>query len=103
MPTSDILHVKKRKDKPKENVEKTENLGNGLFLFFGGGGLETKIIWCGGISLCIPIPQNILLPTYKLLQYYFEISQWKLTNIILFNKIQRTVEYSYSNQYIVFV
>lgn len=44
MPTSDIFYVKKRKDNPKENLEKTENLGNGLFLVFWGGGLETKII-----------------------------------------------------------
>ena len=37
MLTSDILYVKKRKDNPKENIEKTENLGNGLFWVFWGG------------------------------------------------------------------
>lgn len=44
MPTSDIFYVKKRKDNPKENLEKKpENLGF-VWGFLGRGVWKLKII-----------------------------------------------------------
>lgn len=44
MPTSDIFYVKKRKDNPKENLEKKNKKiwGTVCLEFWGDGGLETK-------------------------------------------------------------